>query len=151
MRLKRRVKRSVQPVVRRKWCDVGCCCHQAASIDDNLLSAHTCIGEAFMAKESWEEAVREFRRAKEIDGGNHEANDGLHRAEAALKQSKVKDYYKILGECADNESCVKVVYLLVSVFFVYCRQKFLVTRTIVTLSARTARKHWNGIQTRSQR
>jgi hypothetical protein len=69
-----------------------------------------------MAKESWEEAVREFRRAKEIDGGNHEANDGLHRAEAALKQSKVKDYYKILGECADNESCVKVVYLLVSGF-----------------------------------
>jgi hypothetical protein len=59
-----------------------------------------------MAKERWEDAVREFRRAKEIDGGNHEANDGLNRAEAALKQSKVKDYYKILGAWHELPSVV---------------------------------------------
>ncbi len=40
-----------------------------------------------------------FRRARDIDQNNGEANDGLRRAETALKQSKMKDWYKILGTC----------------------------------------------------
>ena len=32
-----------------------------------------------------------------MDRGNHEFRDTAQRAEAALKQSKSKDYYKILG------------------------------------------------------
>jgi hypothetical protein len=37
------------------------------------------------------------KRAHEADRGNGEFQDLLRRAEAALKQSKTKDYYKILG------------------------------------------------------
>ncbi len=37
------------------------------------------------------------RRAHELDRGSGEFRDTAQRAEAALKQSKTKDYYKILG------------------------------------------------------
>eukprot|EP00753_Platysulcus_tardus_P000680 PLAT10638.1.p1 GENE.PLAT10638.1~~PLAT10638.1.p1 ORF type:complete len:483 (-),score=281.15 PLAT10638.1:541-1989(-) len=53
-------------------------------------------GRAYMEKEAWEEAVRAFRSARD-NGGGDDAADLLRRAEAALKQSKQKNYYKILG------------------------------------------------------
>ena len=37
------------------------------------------------------------RRAHDLDRGSGEFRDTLQRADAALKQSKTKDYYKILG------------------------------------------------------
>jgi len=71
-------------------------CGQAVNIDDNFLEGHMRCGEAHMGAENWDEAVRSYRRAHEIDQGNREAGEGLQRAEAALKQSKNKDFYKIL-------------------------------------------------------
>ena len=70
---------------------------KALSYDDNFMDAHLVLGEAHMRDESWEDAVRAYKRARELDKGNRAAADGLQRAEAALKQSKQKDYYKILG------------------------------------------------------
>lgn len=56
-----------------------------------------------MALEEYEEAVRDFNRAKEAlgeDGPSADRkalDDDIKKAEAALKRSKTKDYYKILG------------------------------------------------------
>lgn len=56
-----------------------------------------------MALEDYEEAVRDFNRAKEAlgeDGPSADRkalDDEIKKAEAALKRSKTKDYYKILG------------------------------------------------------
>ena len=73
-------------------------CDQALTIDGNYLDAQVLKAKSHAAEEDWEQAVREWKRAREIAGdGNADVDDGLRRAEAALKQSKEKDYYKILG------------------------------------------------------
>ena len=57
----------------------------------NLLAA------VLMDTENFEEAVQKAKRATELNNGNGVYQDTLKRAEAALKQSKQKDYYKLLG------------------------------------------------------
>lgn len=73
-------------------------CDRALQMDNDHLDAQVLRAKTFAADEDWEQCVREWQRAREIAGdGNREVNEGLQRAEAALKQSKEKDYYKILG------------------------------------------------------
>lgn len=55
------------------------------------------LADIMMDNEEWDEAVYRIKKALELDDGNREWHDKLRRAEAALKQSKQKDYYKILG------------------------------------------------------
>lgn len=57
-----------------------------------------------LAQEEYEDAVRDFKQAQEAcstDGGSSadakNIAQELKEAEAALKRSKTKDYYKILG------------------------------------------------------
>lgn len=59
--------------------------------------------------ELFEDAVRHCKRALELDNGNGQYQEGVRRAEAALKQSKQKDYYKILGvaRSADTKTIKK--------------------------------------------
>ena len=42
-------------------------------------------------------AINDFQKAQQIDEDNRRANEGLNRAQKLLKQSKKRDYYKILG------------------------------------------------------
>eukprot|EP00079_Xenopus_tropicalis_P034294 XP_017948065.1 PREDICTED: dnaJ homolog subfamily C member 3 isoform X1 [Xenopus tropicalis] len=53
--------------------------------------------EAYILNEEYEKAVEDFQQAKELDGENEEMKEGLERAQKLLKQSKKRDYYKILG------------------------------------------------------
>lgn len=57
------------------------------------------LGEAQQAAEKYEDAVRSYSRAVEIatDDVKAEAQRKLQQAQVALKQSKEKNYYKILG------------------------------------------------------
>jgi tetratricopeptide (TPR) repeat protein len=71
---------------------------QAVSVDDELAEAHYVLGECHLQAEEYEEATREGKRAHELDRGNGDFANFAQRAEAALRQSKTKDYYKILGE-----------------------------------------------------
>ncbi|KAH9887660.1 hypothetical protein C8Q73DRAFT_712794 [Cubamyces lactineus] len=62
-------------------------------------------GEALMAKEEWEEAVRVLERAFEVTGrSNREIHQKLQKAQKLLKQSKQKDYYKVLGVARDADT-----------------------------------------------
>jgi tetratricopeptide (TPR) repeat protein len=70
---------------------------RAIALDDGIAEAHHTLAEVAMAAESWDEAVREAKRAHEIDRGNGAFQDTMQRAEAAQRQSLTKDYYKILG------------------------------------------------------
>ena len=73
-------------------------CDRAISIDQNYGEALVNRAKALDSQESYDEALRAWQRAREVLGeGNAEANDGYSRAETALKQSKEKNYYKILG------------------------------------------------------
>jgi len=68
-------------------------------------------------KEQYDDAIADFRAALEqaefesADGDARALRGELKRAEAALKRSKTKDYYKILGVPRDcNEADIKKAY-----------------------------------------
>merc|ERR1712164_71894 len=50
-----------------------------------------------MAAEEFQDAVRAFKAAHEQKKADKSIREELQKAEAALKQSKQKNYYKILG------------------------------------------------------
>lgn len=52
--------------------------------------------EAYIQNEMYEEAVSDFQRAKEIED-TQRTQEGVERSQKLLKQSKKRDYYKILG------------------------------------------------------
>ena len=75
-------------------------CDSALRIDGGFLDAQIQKAKTYALEEDWEQCVREWTRAKElVEQGtrNNEVEEGLQKAQAALKQSKEKDYYKILG------------------------------------------------------
>ncbi|CAH2272679.1 dnaJ homolog subfamily C member 3-like [Pelobates cultripes] len=53
--------------------------------------------DAYILNEEYEKAVEDYQQAKELDGESEEFKEGLERAQKLLKQSKKRDYYKILG------------------------------------------------------
>merc|ERR1712228_285625 len=61
------------------------------------------LGDIHLAADEFDDAVKAFRRALEIAEGEEEeeARNKLREAEVALKQSKEKNYYKILGVARD--------------------------------------------------
>ena len=65
--------------------------------NDGNGPAHRALGQIHMENDEFDEAVHQFRRAVELMDGDNSVQDELQRAEAALKQSKQKDYYKTLG------------------------------------------------------
>lgn len=42
-------------------------------------------------------AINDFQKAVNMEEGNRRAQEGLNKAQKLLKQSKKRDYYKILG------------------------------------------------------
>jgi DnaJ family protein C protein 3 len=66
-------------------------------------------GEALMAQEMWEEAVRVLEKAWDATGrGDHDVMQKLQKAQRLLKQSRQKDYYKVLGVARDaDEKTIK--------------------------------------------
>ncbi|KAH7886607.1 hypothetical protein F5I97DRAFT_1019022 [Phlebopus sp. FC_14] len=62
-------------------------------------------GEALLIREEWEEAVRAFERAAEGSGRtNRDVLARLQKAQRLLKQSKRKDYYKVLDVARDADT-----------------------------------------------
>lgn len=54
------------------------------------------LGDAHMFLEEFEQALYRYRKLNDL-GGNQEVQELIRKAEAAIKQAKQKDYYKILG------------------------------------------------------
>lgn len=66
-------------------------------VDENSVGAYKILGLILLDQEDYEGAVQKLNKAKELSqGGDREVEDELRKAEAALKQSKQKDYYKTL-------------------------------------------------------
>lgn len=63
---------------------------------DETAAAWVVLSEAHQALDSYEEAVRNVRRALELEE-TKEHQELLHKAEVALEQSKKRNYYKDLG------------------------------------------------------
>lgn len=53
--------------------------------------------EAYLQSELYDDAIRDFRAALEVDKHFERAKEGLNKAENRQKQAEKRDYYKILG------------------------------------------------------
>ncbi|KAF0718516.1 hypothetical protein AaE_010629 [Aphanomyces astaci] len=72
-------------------------CAASLHVHEESADVHAKLGDVLINLEEYDEAVRHHRRAVELDENDRSFHEGLRRAEAALKQSKTKNYYKILG------------------------------------------------------
>ncbi|EOY07800.1 Mamallian P58IPK isoform 1 [Theobroma cacao] len=72
-------------------------CSEALNIDGELLEALVQRGEAKLLTEDWEGAVEDLKSAAQRSPQDMNIREALMRAEKALKMSKRKDWYKILG------------------------------------------------------
>ncbi|KAJ7972417.1 DnaJ protein like [Quillaja saponaria] len=72
-------------------------CSDALNIDPELIEALVQRGEAKLLTEDWEGAVQDLKSAAEKSPQDANIREALMRAEKALKMSKRKDWYKILG------------------------------------------------------
>ncbi|XP_010543389.1 PREDICTED: dnaJ protein P58IPK homolog [Tarenaya hassleriana] len=71
-------------------------CNEALNIDPELTEAMHQRGEAKLLLEEWEGAVEDLKQAAQRSQDMN-IREALGRAEKALKMSKRKDWYKILG------------------------------------------------------
>ncbi|KAF7804469.1 dnaJ protein P58IPK-like protein [Senna tora] len=72
-------------------------CDEALKINEELIEALVQRGEAKLLIEDWEGAVQDLKSAAQKSPQDMNIREALMRAEKALKMSKRKDYYKILG------------------------------------------------------
>ncbi|TYG54331.1 hypothetical protein ES288_D09G180500v1 [Gossypium darwinii] len=77
--------------------DASISCSEALNIDGELLEALVQRGEAKLLTEDWEGAVDDLKSAAQKSPQDMNIREALMRAEKALKMSKRKDWYKILG------------------------------------------------------
>uniref|UniRef100_A0A8C2ED34 DnaJ homolog subfamily C member 3 n=1 Tax=Cyprinus carpio TaxID=7962 RepID=A0A8C2ED34_CYPCA len=65
--------------------------------------------EAYILLQEYEKAVEDYQEAREFDQDNQEIREGLDRAQKLLKQSRKRDYYKILGvsRSANKQEVIK--------------------------------------------
>lgn len=70
-------------------------------------------GKTLLKQEDFEAAIRELEKAAEVrpDKRDTKVNPILNKAQVALKRSKTKDYYKVLGVANDaDERQIKAAY-----------------------------------------
>jgi len=83
-----------------RWCEELLTLEGCKEDVDGLVGR----GQALLEKEEWEDAVRALEKAFEIGGrGDREILQRLQKAKKLLKQSKQKDYYKIVGVSRDAD------------------------------------------------
>jgi len=88
-------------------------CTDALEIDEHHVDSLCNRAEAHVANEDYEAAVRDYSKAKEAPEGGQSprVHEGLDKAHRLLRQSKKRDYYKILGVPRDaDERTIKKAY-----------------------------------------
>jgi len=79
-----------------KFSDAITYCNAALKIDKDP-STLCDLAEALIGEELYDDAIRSYQEAMEIDENLQRAKEGVERAKRLQKQSERRDYYKILG------------------------------------------------------
>ncbi|BFZ00647.1 hypothetical protein BsWGS_03685 [Bradybaena similaris] len=72
-------------------------CSEVLQLDPDNVDAMVDKAEAHIANEDYDAAIRELQEAQERDQNSRRVQDTLSKAQKLQKQSKKRDYYKILG------------------------------------------------------
>ncbi|XP_069496796.1 dnaJ homolog subfamily C member 3 isoform X2 [Ambystoma mexicanum] len=72
-------------------------CTEFLQLQPTHVRALTARAEAYLLEEQYEDAIRDYETAQQNSENDQQIREGLDRAQRLLKQSKKKDYYKILG------------------------------------------------------
>ncbi|XP_043928924.1 dnaJ homolog subfamily C member 3 [Protopterus annectens] len=72
-------------------------CTEVLEKDPANINALKDRAEAYILDEQYEEAIKDYETAQQNSENDQQIREGLERAQRLLKQSKKKDYYKILG------------------------------------------------------
>jgi DnaJ family protein C protein 3 len=84
---------------------------KAVEADDGFSNGHMCVSDAYLKLEDFEQAVQAIKAAHQHNQEDAGIREKVQKAEAALKQSKTKNYYKILGIERDaNDRAIKKAY-----------------------------------------
>ena len=83
------------PKLARPHVILGAALSRAAEASESAADYEAAVREWKLAAEAFDAQNQDERKAEKV--GKDAIVDGLRRAEAALKQSKTKNYYKILG------------------------------------------------------
>ncbi|CDS03904.1 hypothetical protein LRAMOSA06859 [Lichtheimia ramosa] len=83
----------------QKWCSA------VLEMDQDNVDALMYRGEVYLKQNEFEQAVRDLEKANELSGGsNGRVRQALQKAQNLLRQSKRRDYYKILDVPRDADS-----------------------------------------------
>lgn len=72
-------------------------CTEAIKIEPSNVNAYCDRAGAHLLEDNLDEALKDYKSAKEKNTNSNCANDGINKVNKLIKQSKKKDYYKILG------------------------------------------------------
>ena len=86
-------------------------CNEALQLNETYVKAVTRKAECLLQMEEYEDAVREWEKATNMDSESREYKAKLREAKLELKKSKRKNYYKILEVTKEaDESEIKRAY-----------------------------------------
>uniref|UniRef100_A0A7N8XDK9 DnaJ homolog subfamily C member 3 n=1 Tax=Mastacembelus armatus TaxID=205130 RepID=A0A7N8XDK9_9TELE len=72
-------------------------CSEVLQSDPENVNVLKDRAEAYIQEEQYEDAIRDFETAAKHSENDRQIKEGMERAQRLLKQSRKKDYYKILG------------------------------------------------------
>ncbi|XP_074657591.1 dnaJ homolog subfamily C member 3-like [Tubulanus polymorphus] len=72
-------------------------CNEVLSIEPDNIEAICDRADAYLSDGRYDEAIRDFQDAINIDGNHQRSQEGIQRSQKLKKQASKRDYYKILG------------------------------------------------------
>ncbi|XAO21437.1 hypothetical protein I312_100188 [Cryptococcus bacillisporus CA1280] len=83
-------------------------CEETMGMNEENVDSWISRGERLLKVEKWEEAMRAMEKAFDLSGRSQDILPRVQKAQRLLKQSKQKDYYKVLGVPRDaDERAIK--------------------------------------------
>lgn len=82
-------------IKQRRWAEAVADAELAVECDEGFAKAYLRRAQAYMGKEEFQQAVRDFEKAAELEPSMPGIREHVSNAKRELKKSKRIDYYKV--------------------------------------------------------